>query len=164
MRLNENHHRRIATSEAKIKFKSMPIHLVYIVGAESARVKVIDMLAHLGFRKENININIHRILDDRKKIFSGPDSDYNHSLKRLLRDYFIQIGESLLRSEGKSEEKIETCKLGYANAEAMVLFPYNIPTMTITALWCKGEINGVPWIPLAERRRRSKSGRFIGED
>jgi hypothetical protein len=47
----------------------------------------------------------------------------------------------------------------------MVLFPYNVPTMTITALWCSGETEtGIPWVPLAERRRRTKKGKYIGED
>lgn len=163
-RLNENHHRKIATNQAKEKFKNMPIYLAYTVGSENAKEKVLDTLSVIGFKKENINISINKLLEDNKKIFSGVDSNFNHSAKKELRDYLTQIGEKLLLTEGKSEEKVESCKMGYSNAEAMVIFPYNIPTMTITALWCRGEIDDVPWIPLAERRRRGKQGKFIGED
>ena len=46
----------------------------------------------------------------------------------------------------------------------MVVFPYNVPTMTVTALWCEGKVDDRKWIPLVYRRRRSKSGDLIGED
>ena len=164
--LNESHHRKLFSEEAKKKIKSMPIHLVYIVGFEGIEEKMRKTLQELfGFIPENINIKIYKSFPESQKILTGPDSLFNHDKKRELKDTLMQIGESLLKNEDKSESKIQSCKLGYSNAQAMVLFPYNIPTMTITALWCKGEVNGIPWIPLAERRRRSgKDGKYLGED
>lgn len=123
------------------------------------------MHEYLGINPDNINLVTTKTLFATEKIFSGSESKFNHENKTELRNFLKTKGESLLRSEDKKPEKVESCKLGYANAEAMVMFPYNIPTMTITALWCKGEVDGEVWIPLAERRRRSnKSGKYIGED
>jgi len=48
----------------------------------------------------------------------------------------------------------------------MVVFPYNCPTMTVTALWIKGKRQGIEWIPLIERARRTdpKTGLILGEE
>ena len=163
--LDEKHHRKLVTKEAKEKFKRMPIYIAYIVGNENATAKVKSVLSKLGFNPDNIHISVHEVLQTKAKIFSGSDSIFNHVQKKELRDFLSQIGAKLLKAENKNAEKVESCKLGYANAEAMVLFPYNIPTMTITALWCRGDIDGTPWIPLAERRRRGGRGsKYVGED
>jgi hypothetical protein len=123
------------------------------------------MSEFFGFIESKIFIAINTTLTEKKKIFSGIDSTFNHEKKLELRAFLEKIGETMLTNEGKKKEKIESCKLGYAKAESMVLFPYNIPTMTITAIWCDGKLeNGTPWISLASRRRRTKNGNFIGED
>ncbi len=165
--LNEKHISPLATDEAKKKLKEIPLHFCFIVGFEGTEKKIKEMLVkYLGFNADNIHIHIHKLLKDSEKVFNGGDSKFNHNLKLELKDFITKVGEQLLTNENKTKEKIESCKLGYAKAEATVLFPYNVPTMTITALWCRGQIeNGIPWVPLAERRRRrSKDGKFIGED
>ena len=164
--LNEKHIHSLITDDAKNKLKNITIHFCFIVGFEGTEEMIRNLLnEYLNFEKNNVFIHIHTQLKDSEKIFNGSNSKFNHSKKLELKECFTQIGEQLLRHEGKSPEKVESCKLGYAKAEAMVLFPYNVPTMTVTALWCKGVIdNDIPWIPLAERRRRTKDGKFIGED
>lgn len=163
--VNEEHIKPLITESAKEKFRNMPIYLVYIIGVENIETKVRKMLEdNLNIKAENIHLSINKLLLDNKKIFSGSDSEFNHENKAVLKDFLISKGEQLLKSENKESHKINTCKLGYANAEAMVFFPYNVPTMTITALWFYGETDGEIWVPLAERRRRTKDGRIIGED
>jgi HD superfamily phosphohydrolase len=166
MNLQERHLSPLVTEEAKHKLKSIPIHFCFIVGFEGTEKRIKELLAaHLGFNPESIHIHINKLLKNSEKIFNGGDSKFNHKDKLRLKEFVTGVGEQLLTNESKSVEKIESCRLGYANAEAMVLFPYNIPTMTITALWCKGVIaDGIPWVPLAERRRRTKDGKFVGED
>jgi HD superfamily phosphohydrolase len=165
LNLNEKHFRTLGSDDAKKKFLNMPIYIVYIVGFEGIEDTIKPILSEaLGFDPNNIHIKINKIFKPEKKIFSGNDSDFNHAKKKEFKNILTQIGEKLLTNEGKSPEKVESCKLGYAKAEAMVLFPYNIPTMTITALWCNGIVDDAPWIPLAERRRRTKKGAFLGED
>jgi len=164
--LNEKHINPLSTDKAKQKLKQMDIYFVYILGSKIIDKKIKKQLnEYFNFQEEKIHFSINKLFSEEDKIFSGIDSDFNHEKKKELREYLEQIGVKLLRNEGKKEEKTNTCKLGYSGAEAMVLFPYNVPTMTITALWCKGNIEqDVPWFPLAERRRRTKNGKYIGED
>lgn len=166
MNLQERHLSPLVTKEAKQKLKTMPIHFCFIVGFEGTEKRIKELLiTYLGFNQDNIHIHINKLLKNSEKIFNGGDSKFNHKDKLQLKEFITKVGEQLLTNEKKSKEKIESCKLGYAKAEAMVLFPYNIPTMTITALWCKGVISdAIPWVPLAERRRRTKDGKFVGED
>ncbi|MFN4316387.1 MAG: HD domain-containing protein [Chitinophagaceae bacterium] len=166
MNLQEKHLSPLVTDEAKKKLKSMPLHFCFIVGFEGTEKKIKKSLAtHLGFNQDNIHIHINKLFKNSEKIFNGGDTKFNHKDKLELKEFITNVGEQLLTNENKTPEKIESCKLGYAKAEAMVLFPYNIPTMTITALWCKGTVSdGIPWVPLAERRRRTKDGKFLGED
>jgi len=56
--------------------------------------------------------------------------------------------------EGLSREGAERRALGDGSAGAMIVFPYNCPTMTVPALWLRGTYHGVPWLPLVERSRR----------
>lgn len=166
LQLDEKHHRKLVSVDAKEKFMNMPISIAYIVGMENSAEKVKDTLSkYLGFDPKNICIRIHKTFKEKDKILTGENSAFNHEKKKEFRDALSEIGEKLLQNEKKAETKIQSCKIGYSNAQAMVLFPYNVPTMTVTALWCKGVVDGIPWIPLAERRRRSnKEGKFIGED
>lgn len=163
---NEEHLKELESEELKQSFKEKQIYLVYIISVEGVEKKIKDWMSeYLDMNPDNINLISTKTLLVNERIFSGNESKFDHEYKTKLRNFLREKGEGLLRAEGKKEEKVESCKLGYANAESMVMFPYNIPTMTITALWCKGEIDGEAWMPLAERRRRSnKNGKFIGED
>jgi deoxynucleoside triphosphate triphosphohydrolase SAMHD1 len=171
----DEHNSPLTTDDAKNKFKDMPIDIIYMVGFEGIELKVKALLEkYLGFRQENINIIIKKKFKESEKTFSGENSKFQHSMKRELKAFLEEKGEQLLRKEGKSQEKIDACKLGYAKAEALVLFPYNVPTMTITAFWhspketrnTEAELEGgETWIPLAERRRRrSKDGGIVDDD
>lgn len=166
MNLHEKHVPALVTKDAKEKLRNMQIHFCFIVGFEGIEKKIKKLLEeYLGFNSENIHVHINKLLKNSEKIFNGGDSKFNHKDKLELKEFITNVGEQLLISDKKSADKVQSGKLGYANAEAMVLFPYNIPTMTITALWCKGTISdSIPWVPLAERRRRKKDGKFIGED
>jgi hypothetical protein len=165
-RLDEEHLKPLQNTQNKVKIKDMNIYFIYTVGYEGIETKIKNILSEkLGFDKNKIHIIIHKIFNNDDKILSGANSKFQHAKRKELKDYLTSIGVQLLTNEGKKDTKIESCSLGYAKAEAMVLFPYNVPTMTITALWCRGKINNnIPWIPLAERRRRTKNGKFVGED
>ena len=165
--LHENHTSILKIEDSKRKLKSMQLHFCFIVGFEDSENNIKELLSqYLGFIRNNIFVHINNIIKKSEKIFNGEDSKFNHANKSEFKEFIINIGKQLMKNEGKSPEKIESCKLGYANAEAMVIFPYNVPTMTITALWCRGKLDDdIPWIPLVERRRRKdKNGNYLGEE
>lgn len=154
--LMERHLDPLKSDAAKRKLKDSEMYFVYILGFSGIEERVrFKMSDYFGFHKEKIHVSINAVLYDKNKIFSGNESDFDHPKKKDLQLFLEKVGEQLLENDGVLKEKIEQKKLGYAKAEAMVLFPYNVPTMTITAIWYKGIIdNDVRWYPLAERRRR----------
>lgn len=121
--------------------------------------------SHLGFNPKKINVKVFKQLKKEKKTFSGLDSPFQIERKNELRYFLERVGKEILISEGKDDKIAKERCLGYSSAEAMIVFPYNVPTMTITALWCGGKWSGGEWMPLIERHRRSTSeGKLTGED
>lgn len=163
---NEFHVQPLSDDKAKEKLKSMDLHFIFIVGYENIESEIKEILQKtLGFYADKIHIHIQNIFKINEKIFTGENSKFQHEHKNELKEYLKKIAKQILINEGKNESNIDRYTLGYAKAEAMVVFPYNVPTMTITALWCDGKLdNDIPWIPLVERRRRTKAGELIGED
>jgi HD superfamily phosphohydrolase len=164
--LNEKHVSPLVTEEAKTKLKNIPLIFVYTIGLDDAEEKVKEMLSanKLVNSPDNIQIHIHTVFKKEERIFSGANSKFQHADKNELRNYLIDVSTELLRNENKTEENIKNRVLGYANSEAMAIFPYNVPTMTVTPLWFKGKYFDNDWYPLAERRRRNDKGELSGED
>lgn len=104
----------------------------------------------------NVQVRIGKLLPEAGKVFSGSDSRFQDEKRVELRDFVIRKGCELLEARGKSPTEARERCLGYGGAEAMVLFPYNVPTMTVTCLWLGGDTM-VDWLPLLERRRRPNS-------
>lgn len=81
------------------------------------------------------------------------------NLSSELESFLSATGEALLRqarnvSDTQAAVGVE-CKrdsLGYDGAASCLVTPANVPTHTITALWCPGYLGSLPWIPLFIRR------------
>ena len=83
-----------------------------------------------------------------------------HMSENLKRELQL-IGESVLHfamtgRQAKSSELGGTAwatkSLGYDNQGSGLITLYNVPTSTVTALWCPGVYNNEPWTPLFLRR------------
>lgn len=75
-----------------------------------------------------------------------------------LHTFLEEVGKELLRSTKQvrdpskwTDERCERCALGYSGDQRLVVFSYNTPTGTLTALWSNGEYRGAPWRPLFPR-------------
>lgn len=64
------------------------------------------------------------------------------------------IGRALL-ADGHSQEWAEGRAFGYGNTGSLVVTSYNAPTLTLTALWQSGIVDGVPWRALLPRRKKN---------
>lgn len=51
-------------------------------------------------------------------------------------------------------EKSEKRALGHGNRAMLLVFPYNVPTQTITVIREAGIVDGVAWQPLLRRRKK----------
>ncbi len=166
VKLDEEHVQKLR-DDLIDEFKTKNVIIVFSVATEYALVNISNVLHdELGFKESKCNCIQSMTLLERNKIFSGPDSPFQHRDKTKLRDFLLKIGTELFISEGKSEEIATRRALGVSGTEAMVVFPYNVPTMTIAPLWIKGECSQGDWIPLVARRRRQdhKTGAFVDED
>jgi hypothetical protein len=163
--LHEEHVQPLGDAAKKVLLQ-LPISLIFAVATDGATERIKSLLStHLGFDSKRLRVTVHRQLSDGERLFSGKDSPFQTERKNGLRHFLEKVGKELLMSEGKTEGVAKERSLGYSFAEAAIVFPYNVPTMTITALWCGGKWSGGEWIPLVERhRRRSVSGELAGED
>ena len=151
--------------ELRAELLKKPIGFAYSVATEGAREKLFEFLPKLtGVDPKNVACEVSQILHRDRAIFSGKNSKFQHPKLNELRDFIRSVAiDIIFESENKDKEEAEKKALGYSGAEAMVVFPYNCPTMTVTALWIKGKRHGLEWIPLIERARRTdpKTGEIL---
>jgi len=160
-------HVQALPNKLKKELLTKPVLFAFAVATENATNRLQSLLVDdLGFSKELVQCHASIVLEDRKKIFSGPDSPFQHAEKVKLRDYLRDVATTIFIAERKKPEVADARSLGNGGAEAMVVFPYNCPTMTIPALWLTGKYGGAEWFPLVERGRRTSllTGALSGED
>jgi hypothetical protein len=68
--------------------------------------------------------------------------------RREARDIFSKIGKQLLTGMGYTAERLEQSSLGFGNDQRLIVYQYNVPKSTVTALWKSGEVDGRIWEPL----------------
>ena len=167
LRLKEEHVLELP-SEFKNELLQKPIGFAYAVATEGAKERVLELLPrHTGIKSENVVCEPSRILLKDGAIFSGKHSQFQHPKLNELREFVRGVATYIIvNSEKKPKDQAERKALGYNNTEAMVVFPYNCPTMTVTALWIKGHLQDREWIPLIERARRTdpKTGEILGDE
>jgi hypothetical protein len=166
LRLNEDHVQMLQPELAK-ELLSKHVCFCFAVSPQDGPERLSSMLIeHLGFSAELLHCAAQIILPSKLKIFTGPDSPFQHTEITKLREFVVDVAKTIFVGEGKSAEVAEARALGGNQAEAMVVFPYNCPTMTTPALWLSGKYGSVMWQPLVERGRRTHSltGTFTGED
>lgn len=149
------------------ELQSKPVAFIFAVGAEKARENVIKLLAdHTGLISDRLACHVDKVLSDATRIFSGAESPFQHRDKLKLREFLRDVAFQIFVAEGQDPEKARRRSLGDGMAEAMVVFPYNCPTMTVPALWLRGRRGENEWLPLVERARRlhPETGVPIGED
>jgi HD superfamily phosphohydrolase len=164
LRLPEDHVQPL-TQKLRTELRRKPLYLLFGVATEGALVRLEKYLTdECEMKKDRIQCRASMELNASKKIFSA-ESPFQSDMKLKLRDYVADVAEQIFISEGKTEKNAKSRALGDNKAEAMVVFPYNCPTMTIPALWLTGIYKKRQWLPLVERgRRRSPKGGFSGED
>jgi hypothetical protein len=96
------------------------------------------------------------VVTDRDELFSGSlvfsDAREGESLKAFLRERTRRILKpKLTRARDPwPRARLEQRLLGYGNTAKLLVFYYNVPTVTLTALWERGD----RWTPLFLRRSK----------
>jgi len=163
----EEDHVQALPADLTIEFLAKPVCFCFAVAPEGGPERLKQLLIkHLGFREDLLHCSAEVILPVGRKIFTGPDSQFQDRDITQLREFVVGVAKTIFMGENKTAEEAERRMLGDAQAEAMVVFPYNCPTMTVPALWLAGRNGGMDWHPLVERGRRTNplTGKFSGED
>jgi len=150
--LPDEHHVSPLSESARNEFVSRKLGFVFAAGTAEGR-KFLEE----GLAKQNIKPVIEVFLDAAQipRAFDGAAVSYLPGQKETFKATCERVGEQLLVGyEGKtrSTDWIAHKKLGYGNNAYLIVFPYNVPTSTLTALWCAGTVDGFGWLPLVPRR------------
>ncbi|MDE5933832.1 MAG: hypothetical protein K2H40_15300, partial [Lachnospiraceae bacterium] len=104
--------------------------------------------------------NVHLLAKEEFSSGYFKISESNEEIK-ILKSYFEAAGKELIMQkaydqQGKmkenwSEERIQNSFLGYNDAQQLIVFAWNTPTYTLTALWMQGKVSGKEWYPLFPR-------------
>lgn len=131
------------------KLRSREISVVVAAGREAGKRRLETLLKDQGFKFGSLH--------------------YKRDLEGLswptdLRAYLTEVGRSLIcrtkfgcaYSQATKEQKAfaDSNAFGYDGVGALVSTNKSVPTSTVTALWCPGEHNGSPWMPLLLRYGR----------
>ena len=74
----------------------------------------------------------------------------NSLISGKLYRFFLAAALLLMCQPAWAEKRA----LGYGNDAFLVLFPNNTPSATLTCLWKRGTVDGIPWMPLFPRRQK----------
>lgn len=154
---NENHVKELGALE-KEKLKTVNIVIGFIYFNEKVKEYIFKEFRKIGLSKIRIIYNKRF----ETKISNNDNLFDNQEQRKNLICFLEKIGLYLLQSNKListttyknmwSQKRVRRSALGYNNAQQLVVFEYNIPTYTITALWQTGEIRGIKWKGLFNRR------------
>ena len=141
------------SEENKEKLKRSKLYFSFLMYNKNNEDNFIKKMGEIGIK----NIKIVSDKGFSVKFFEDSQSEG----KLVLKKYFEKAGELLLQSKaigdnGRYKEnwnctRIKESALGYNDAQQLVVYPWNTPTYTLTALWAQGRINDYDWVPLFPR-------------
>lgn len=133
------------------QFRARPIRLVYAI-VSSGALEVPQRLGELGF--PDVKLFASSVENLREKIFTASMIHLWDDPKDMqdTRDAFFRIGREILgrRAEEKNwpQERTSASALGFEDYQRLVVFQYNVPKCTLTALWERGPYQSREWVPL----------------
>jgi hypothetical protein len=132
------------------RMRTCNVALAICVGSESAERDLAREVASLGVSRFQ---GVH--IANRLETNAG-------GISKELTGFLSEVGASLIAytrfakqlSELTKEERAECDNnaLGYGNAKGLLVTFVNVPTSTLTCIWCPGIVRGNPWMPLTIRR------------
>jgi HD superfamily phosphohydrolase len=153
--LDEDHGKPLSRALAE-ELRKRQLGFLFVYGDPVGKNLVTNELTQSGLR---CSIEIHQEAGNLPRAFDGDAVKYqSNKVAQAFKLRCEQIGRQLLESGlGASwpPKKINQRVLGYGNHGFLVAFPYNVPTQTLTLLWCKGEVEGSDWMPLLPRRKKT---------
>lgn len=146
----ENHVKPLNPSERE-KLKTVRIVIGFIYFNSPVETYIISELQKIGL----FNVQIVYNQKFKPKLSRRPELFIDQTHAELFIYFIEKIGLLVLQNNktlGPTEYKelwtkkrVRRSALGYNNAQQLVVFEYNVPTYTLTALWQTGNIYGREW-------------------
>jgi len=116
--------------------------LSFLYGTEAGKSKIEATARSLGFERVSV------VYDEE---LPSKAARMSPELKGFLED----VGMHALQHCSVEKPPLESFRvdaLGYGGAASLMVTPFNVPSHTITAIWCPGKYTSLPWVPLLLRR------------
>ncbi|MHC4398551.1 MAG: phosphoribosyltransferase-like protein [Planctomycetota bacterium] len=141
------------SSEDKERLARGDVRFRFLYGTDAGISSVRKLAGHVGLTTDVAKLNT---LTTKPRSL---DAVLSEEEAGRLRTFLSDVGQSLLEStkakqnpEKWTTERCREFSLGYGDSEQLLVFAYNTPTATITALWKGGVYRGARWLPLFPRR------------
>ena len=149
---NELHVKELS-EEMKERLKKTNIYFSFLFYNQENKEKFLCRLHELGLE------NVHIVSSEEFPCgYFKKDSVQDEDAYQITKRYFEEAGKLLINEKAFingvqksnwSDERINNSILGYNDAQQLIVFPWNTPTYTITALWLGSKSNN--WHPLFQR-------------
>jgi hypothetical protein len=98
-----------------------------------------------------------RTLDFQKLtvVYDGELPSKAQKMSSEMKSFLEDVGMHVLQHCSIEQAPLESFRsdaLGYGGMASLMVTPFNVPSHTITALWCPGRYKALPWVPLLLRR------------
>lgn len=133
---------------AQDALRSRKVAFVYAAGMDAGQSNLVRELGSLGFQDFTIHVGIDE--SEIPTLAQVGSAAFPDDMK-TFSDRCASIGRQLI---GVDDEEVEDRLLGYGNAGLLLVFAYNTPSASVTALWKSGEVDGWPWRPVFPRRKK----------
>ncbi len=135
------------------KFRDTECSLIFALARQSGMRNTREFIKKHGLTRVAV-VEPTEVVPDVDTVFTGSAVFSDEKERDELREFLEEVGLGLLAKKKTdperpwSDAKIEERVLGYGNTAQLLVFYYNVPTVTLTALWEKGP----GWTPLFPRR------------
>ncbi|HVE70563.1 MAG TPA: hypothetical protein VNI54_04275 [Thermoanaerobaculia bacterium] len=145
------------TEARRARFFEQQITIGFAVAMPRGVTRVREFLAEHGLQNVAV-LEPRQLLPDRDEALDTDEVIADAQDREQLKQFLKHKAESILAEKVKrtdrawSESKVSERLLGYGNAAQRIVFFYNVPTATITALWASSSDG--KWHPLFRRRTK----------
>jgi HD superfamily phosphohydrolase len=141
-------------------FRKQDVAVAFSLGFTSGITELRSFAASHGLDHVTV-FDPPEVIAERDSVFDGDSVIADPAERSALRDFLGNKARELLAAmrtreqDAWSEAMIENRLLGYGNTCQRLIFYYNVPTVTITALWLQTEASS--WMPLFSRRKKPRA-------
>lgn len=146
-------HVKELSDDMKEKLKQSTLVFSFLFYNPLNKERFLEKLKSLGL--QNVNLISY---DNFPKGYFSSERENDVDGWKVARKYFEAAGKMLImekafnngeRKDNWDDDRISKSYLGYNSAEQLIVFPWNTPTYTVTALWLGSKSN--QWYPLFQR-------------